>query len=139
MQTSHSRVQQGFVLSRWLLALTLIGVMAFLALTIGPAYWDHGRVVEIVDTSLAEATDNRSDAVMAALSPAEFEGLATTTRRNIVRRLNERGLTFVQPEQIQVERGLNQEMVIMIRYADRRVLFANIDYVANFDYRTDGL
>lgn len=127
--------QRGFVLSRWLLAIVLLGVIAFGATVIGPTYWDYGRAVEVVDISLTEANSES----VSTLSDEQFADLSTATRRQIMRRLQDRGLAFITAEQIQIERDLNQEMVVVLRYEDRRGLLANLDYVARFNYRTDGL
>lgn len=125
--TPINRTQTGFVLSRWLLVLFVIGLLAFVAITFAPAYLDQGRLIEAVEVSLPE-NDGQD------LSDAEFQQLANNTKREILLRLKDLQITEAD---IRVERNYQKKLVVIVRYETRRPLIANLDYLAMFNYRSD--
>lgn len=123
--------QSGFVLSRWLLALVVIAVLGWAAWVFGPVYIEYGRVGEAVDLALPASID------ASEYSDVEFALRAKKVKRDALRHLNDRDVTAVTPDDVQVVRNYQGQLVIEVRYTTRRPLFGNIDYLATFHYRTD--
>lgn len=121
--------QQGISIIGFVLSVGFIGFLLFLALRIGPAYWDNHAFGKVLAAMKSEA-----------IHPTSDRRLPLNSRRNILifmaHRLRIDGVRDIPFKQASMKR-LDHSIRVSLDYELRRPVFANIDAVMKFHQSVD--